>query len=65
MGEYADDYFRREIMGNYGFDPGSMYDDEKKNHKCPRCGKKFYQEISVTQHLKDKHKEVKAAGEQL
>jgi hypothetical protein len=66
MGEYADDYFRKEIMGTYGFDPGSMYEKSVlKKHKCSKCGKKFEQERSMTQHFNDKHKaKVKATGEQ-
>ncbi len=58
MGEYADDYYRREVMNKHGFDPGSMYGDKPKKAKpkCPKCGKAFKGEQGVSDHLRDYHK---------
>ena len=59
MGEYADKYYRREVMNKYGFDPGSMYGDDaskKVKPKCPKCGKSFRGEQGVRDHLRDSHK---------
>lgn len=61
MGEYADIYFREEIKKNYGFDPGSMYEDDnqkKKKHntkkiQCEKCKKWF---IGLKDHMRDVHK---------
>jgi hypothetical protein len=40
MGEYADDYYRQDVMKRYGFDPGSMYSNNTlKKNTCPKCGK--------------------------
>lgn len=37
MGEYADDYFRKDVKRQFGFDPGSMYGDDKpKPKKTPK-----------------------------
>ena len=59
MGEYADDYYRREVMNKHGFDPGSMYADgktreQKKN--CSKCGKYFKSDKAVNDHMRDYHK---------
>jgi hypothetical protein len=60
MGEYADDYYRKEVKEKFGFDPGSMYAENKpkktKNHKtpCKLCGKFV---AGMDDHLRDAHKE--------
>jgi hypothetical protein len=58
MGDYADDYYRKEVKNTFGFDPGSMYLEliVKPKLKCGKCGKRFMSEISVKQHLRDYHK---------
>jgi hypothetical protein len=33
MGEYADDYYRKEVKEKFGFDPGSMYTDRRSNER--------------------------------
>lgn len=59
MGEYADDYYRRDVLHRYGFDPGSMYAEEKPEEKpkktCPKCGKHLKTEQGVINHLRDYH----------
>jgi hypothetical protein len=58
MGEYADDYYRQEVMNRHGFDPGSMYGDDKpKKQKkvCPKCGKHLKTDQGVNDHLRDYH----------
>lgn len=57
MGEYAEEYFRREVKEKYGFDPGSIEDVPKKTKpKCPKCGKVFSVKHAVLDHLRDYHK---------
>ncbi len=58
MGEYADDYYRREVMSEHGFDPGSMYGDDtpkKPKKACPKCGKHMKTDQGVRDHLRDYH----------
>ena len=58
MGEYADDYYRSEVMKKHGFDPGSMYSDNRpKKQKiiCPKCGKRIKTDQGVNDHLRDYH----------
>jgi len=58
MGEYADDYWRREMNNQFGFDPGSMYGEDRKpkpkkqKHKCGVCGGKF---VGLLDHQRDAH----------
>lgn len=44
MGEYADDYFRREVKSKFGFDPGSNDKPAVKHGSnktiCPKCQKR-------------------------
>jgi hypothetical protein len=59
MGIYADDYYRKEVMNRHGFDPGSMYADEKSTKKkknCMKCGKHFQSDQAVNDHMRDYHK---------
>jgi hypothetical protein len=58
MGEYADDYFRKEVKEMFGYDPGSGDYTKKPCIKflCPKCKKKMKSEISVKDHLRDYHK---------
>lgn len=58
MGEYADDYYRREMISKHGFDPGSMYGDDepgKAKPKCKKCGKRCKSDQGVRDHLRDAH----------
>jgi hypothetical protein len=58
MGEYADDYYRAEIKRKHGFDPGSMYGEERRPKvrlPCRLCGKHFKSEAAVKDHQRDKH----------
>ena len=60
MGEYADDYFRQEVKAKFGFDPGSMYGEDRpvkspRVRKCPKCNKAFRTQFAVKDHLRDKH----------
>ena len=57
MGEYADLYYRGEVLKNHGYDPGSMYSygATKNNRRCPACGKKFKSIRAVADHLRDYH----------
>jgi len=68
MGEYADLYYREEVKKKFGFDPGTMYEDNRdyvrpkaNRPKCPKCGKKFMQPKAVYDHMKDKHGDVPEA----
>jgi hypothetical protein len=56
MGEYADDYFRKQVMSKHGFDPGSMYDSGKEPERaqCPICGKRMKKE-GLADHKRDAH----------
>lgn len=60
MGEYADDYFRKEFKAAHWVDPGSMYSEKprktKKLHRCAVCNKKFTTEQGAVDHLRDYHK---------
>ncbi len=59
MGEYADDYYRREVMNRHGFDPVSMYGDDKpkkQKKNCPKCGKSFKSDQAVNDHMRGYHK---------
>jgi hypothetical protein len=59
MGEYADDYYRRDVINKHGFDPGSMYNSDNRPTKqkiiCPRCGKRIKTDQGVDDHLRDYH----------
>lgn len=59
MGEYADAYFRQEVMEEFGLDPGSMYDEgprkPRTKHYCPKCGKILRTSQGMRDHLRDKH----------
>lgn len=59
MGEYADDYYRKEFAAKFGVDPGSMYEEDdkyagkgKRKTRCAQCGKMV---LGLSDHLKDKH----------
>lgn len=57
MGEYADDYFRREVMGKFGFDPGPNDKSAKLTTKkvpCPKCGRRV-KEVGLSNHMRDAH----------
>jgi hypothetical protein len=58
MGEYADDYFRREVEAKFGFDPGP---NDKPTHKakpgkvhCPTCQKRV-KAVGLKDHMRDAH----------
>ena len=65
MGEYADDYFRKEVRDKFGFDPGSMYGESKKNKpqkvQCKVCGKRVKQ-AGLQDHMRDIHATSAAGG---
>jgi hypothetical protein len=64
MGEYADDYFRREVMGKFGFDPGPNDKGAKLTTKkvhCPKCGRRV-KEIGLKDHLRTVHKIIDRAA---
>ena len=57
MGEYADDYFRKEVQDRFGFDPGSMYGESKagpQKVQCKVCGKRVKQ-VGMKDHMRDAH----------
>lgn len=54
MGEYADDYFRREMKSKYGFDPGGTEDLRVAKKQCPKCGKRV-KETGLADHMRDTH----------
>ena len=58
MGEYADDQYRRDVQRMHGFDPGSMYDDDKPQSewpRCPKCGKQFRVHLAIRDHIRNQH----------
>jgi hypothetical protein len=56
MGEYADDYFRKEVKDRFGFDPGSMYSESKATQKvqCKVCSKRV-KATGLKDHMRDAH----------
>jgi len=67
MGEYADDYFRKEVKSMFGVDPGSMYSAKKKQKiekvPCKTCGKRV-KPTGIQDHMRDAHKIIEAKNEQ-
>lgn len=57
MGEYADEYYRQEVLKEHGFDPGSMYNttSNKAKPQCPKCGKRCKGDQGVHDHLRQVH----------
>lgn len=58
MGEYAEDYFRREVQSKYGFDPGTEKEGKKQKVaskvQCKTCGK-HVKAAGLTDHMRDAH----------
>lgn len=58
MGDYADDYFRKEVKDRFGFDPGSMYGESKSKKPqkvpCKLCGKRV-KPAGLEDHMRDAH----------
>lgn len=57
MGEYADDYFRKQVKAKFGFDPDSMYSisqPRRDKTPCKVCGKKFGA-VGMKDHVRDVH----------
>jgi hypothetical protein len=62
MGEYAELYFRDEIMRKHGFDLGEGCLDSTKKPKpekvqCPKCGKRV-KPVGLSDHMRDVHTEM-------
>lgn len=58
MGEYADDYYRNDVKQRFGFDPGSMYAEDKpvkQKKNCQKCGKLFKSDQGINDHMRDYH----------